>query len=135
MLGHSATSVVGIRIRVSRSTVTICHTSKLVVTAPANDATCGLSGNNPVVTPSTRALYLATMTPRDLAFHPVIITSDTIFALSIADHDGDFLLTVSNHDRALSRNIAVAIQGTPYTIAVIGLPRGGCFSALHRGVV
>lgn len=75
ILGQSDSSVVDVQATVGNTCLGACRTSKLIVTAPANSATCSLDMNNPVVIPRSGAIIVAPMTPRDLGIHPVIVQS------------------------------------------------------------
>lgn len=75
MLGHSDSSVVSVRATVGKTCLAACRTSKLIVTAPANSATCSLDVKKPIVIPRDGAVTVAPMTPRDLGMHPVIVGS------------------------------------------------------------
>lgn len=135
ILGHSSTSVVSVHARISNRFLIACRTSNLVIAAPANSATCGLSGNKPVVVPRDNDLYLAPITPRDLGVHPVMVGSATRVILSIRDQDRGCLITVSNEDRHVARRAHLVVHGTPRSVGVIGRHGRQCFSALERGLV
>lgn len=75
VLGHSDSSVVDVQATVGKTFLAACRTSKLVVSAPANSATCSLDMKKPVVMPRSGAVTVAPMTPRDLGMHPVIVYS------------------------------------------------------------
>lgn len=75
MLGQSDSSVVDVRTTVGNTPLAACRTSNLIVSAPANSATCSLDINNPIVIPRDGAVTVAPITPRDLGIHPVIVYS------------------------------------------------------------
>lgn len=75
VLGQSDSSVVDVHATVGKTRLAACRTSNLVVTAPANSATCSLDMNNPVVIPRSGAVTVAPITPRDLGMEPVMVYS------------------------------------------------------------
>ncbi len=135
MSGRSDSSVLTVRATISNRHLAACVTSNLLVTAPANSATCSLDTNNPVVCPRTSIFMLATMSPRDLGIHPVIVTSSGAVGLRVRDHDNDFLITTSNVDRDLPRSAALAVRGTSCAIHIIGRRNDAFFRALRGGVL
>ncbi len=77
--------VVSVSITIRGSTIG-CHTSNLVVSAPANSATCSVSTNKPVVSPTARGVYVAPVYSRSLSTGPVLV--DTSAALALGSFSG-----------------------------------------------
>lgn len=132
---NGITRVVRFRICVSRVFTFSRQSSKLVVSAPANSATCSLSTNNPVLAPSLSTVALIPVFPRALSTQPLIVGDDDAVHLHFSRHHGS--LRVDYSDRVtlpVRRNRSILVH---HYSCRLGLVRPGscdCFGALDAGL-
>lgn len=75
--------LIGLGIRYSKRRVGSCCTSNVVVSAPANSATCSLSTNNPIMSPGVRDVLLAPVYARSLFTESLVFNGSSILSIGV----------------------------------------------------
>ncbi len=135
ILGRSLSSVVSVSTCLGGRRLGACRTSKLIMSAPANSATCSLDIKNPVVVPRGGGLVVTPMTSRSLGTHPLVMPSAYRVHLRVGSHDRSCLTTVSNHDVVVGRGGPLMVAGTSCGTHAVHVRKRSFLGALGAGLV
>lgn len=113
-----------------------CHNSNIVITAPANSATCSLTTNKPVLSSRAGNVIIAPVYPRDLADPTVIFTRRHGVGVYIKRIvSGRIFLDYSNTTRCpLDTNSATRVHLSSRVMRLIAFDETSRFRTVSRGL-
>lgn len=134
---NSFTELVSISVYSSNERVLAIHTSNVVISAPANSATCSLTTNNPVLDPSLGYFIIASVYPRSLVSEDLIMGSGGALSVAIVDSiRGGTVLAYSNRGPVIIGNgSGVSVSLSPCVTQLVGVGPSGFCRAIGGGVV